>query len=317
MSDRRSRSGIALVAALTLVTLLGVFVAALVATSVASQRAVRAGQSSASTLARADFALATVLGDPATYALASLPLGVTRQFDVGVAQTAGVHVDVGVTRLPRGVLWMVADAFIAGIDSSRRRVNLVAQFPVLAPTPIAAIESRGDVSLGSDVTIATDTTGDADCAASFGAPNVVTAAGATVGAPPEIRTSTSPLAADSNSYLLTARQRSILMGSAGVVHAMGDTTIAGGSFDGVLIADGALTISGSLDVTGLVVAGVVRVTGGRLHVTGALLASSAGPGVVLDLTNSSLMFSPCVVASRLRAAAAPRRVRERAWSELF
>ncbi len=307
----------ALVAALTLVTLIGIIAAALVATSVSAQRGVRLGQSGATALASADFALSTILGDPVAYQLSSLPLGVPRRFDVPVTQTSGVHVDVAVTRLPRGILWMVADAFIAGVDSSDRRVNLVAQFPLVAPLPVAAIESHGDVSLASDVTIATDTAGDADCAAGSGAPNVVTPAGATVEAPPGVRVETSAIAADSNSYLLTARQRSILARSVGVVHVAGDTTIAGGSFDGVMVVDGALTIAGSLDVTGLVVSGAVRMSGGRLRVTGALLASFAGPGRVLDLTNASFVFAPCVVASRLRAAAAPQRVRERSWAELF
>jgi hypothetical protein len=314
----RGRRGMALVAALTLITLLGVVVAALVASSVTAQRAIRLGQSGATALASAEYGASSIIADPAGYQLASLPLGVTRRFVIGVTQTSAVQVDVGVTRLPRGVVWMVADAAVAGIDSSERRVNLIARFPDVAPLPAAAIESRGDVSLASDVTIGTDTTGEADCAARSDAPNVVTAPGASVSAPPAVRSVTGAIAADSNSYLLTGHQRSILATNVGVAHVAGDTTIAGGSFDGILLVDGALTITGPLVVTGLVVAsGPVRVSGGRLSVTGALLSAYAGPGRALDLNATILKFAPCVVAFRLRAATRPQRVRERAWSEVF
>src|SRR5262249_14998199 len=153
------------------------------------------------------------------------------------------------TRLPRGVLWLVGSALIPGLDSSQRRINLVAQFPEVAPLPLAAIESRGDVSLAADVAISTETTGDAECAAMGGAPDVVTPAGVSVVAGPTVRVETRSVAADSVSYLLNPRQRSILASGPGVTHAVGDTTITGGTFDGILLVDGALTITGPLAVT--------------------------------------------------------------------
>lgn len=308
----------ALVAALTLITLLGIGVAALVASSVSSQRAIRLGQSGATALASADYAVWSVLGDAQALHLASIPLGVVQRFGVAVPQTAGPRVDVGVTRLPHGVLWMVADAELSGLDSGARRVNVIARFPEVAPLPAAAIESRGDVALAADVTISTDSTGEADCAAASGGPGVVIAPGVTATAPPDVRVETRAIAADSNSYLTTARQRSILDTGVGVTHVLGDTTIGGGSFDGILIVDGALTITGPFIVTGLVVAlGSVRVAGGSLILTGALLAAHSGPGRALDLASATLKFSPCVVAFRLRKSTPPRRVRERAWSELY
>lgn len=318
MTLRRPRSGMALVAALTLITLLGITVAALVASSVSSQRAIRLGQGGATALASSDYAVWSILGDARSLQLAALPLGVTQRFTVAVPQTAGVRVDVGVTRFPRGVLWMVADAALSGPDSGERRVNLIARFPDVAPLPAAAIESRGDVALASDVTVSTDTTGDADCAAPSGAPSVVLAPGATLTAPPAVRGEARAIAADSNSYLTNAHQRSILETDVGLTHVAGDTTIAGGSFDGILIVDGALTITGQLVVTGLVVAsGPVRISGGQLTLTGALLAAHAGADRAVDLTGATLKFAPCVVAFRLRKSTSPRRVRERAWSELF
>jgi len=318
MSRRRGRRGIALVGALALLTISGIVVAALVASSITAQRSTRLGGSDAAALASAEYAASSILARASTYGLAGLPLGVTQRFDVAVEQTSELRVDVGVTRLPHGVLWLVAEAVLRGLDSSERRINLVAQFPDLGPLPTAAIESRGDVSLASDVTITTDTTGDAECAAGPSAPNVVAAGGASVAASPAIRVETRSVAADSDSYLLNPRQRSILGSGPGVAHVVGDTTIGGGAFDGILLVDGALTITGSLVVTGVVVAtGPIRTSGGRLSVTGALLSAYSGPGRAIDLAASSLRFAPCVAATVLRAAAMPRRVRDRAWAELY
>jgi hypothetical protein len=315
----RCRRGVALVAALALLTLSGIVVAALVASSITAQRAMRLGRSGATALASADFAVSTVLGDPAGYALATLPLGVVSQFDVVVAQASPIHVAVAVTRLPSGVLWFVADAAVAGIDSGERRINLVAQFPNIAPLPPAGIESRGDVSLGPDVTISTDTSDDVECAAHVGGPSVVSAPGAKVDAPPGVSVETLVSATDSNSYLLTARQRAILAAATGVTHVHGDTTIAGGSVDGILLVDGALTIAGSVTVNGLVVAtGPIRtVAGGALGATGAVVSAHFGPGPAFDLKTATIRFNPCVVAAVLRRAAPPLRVRDRGWAELF
>jgi hypothetical protein len=293
MSRRRGRRGIALVGALALLTVSGIVVAALVASSITAQRSMRLGGSDAAALASAEYAASSILAGASTYQLARLPLGVTQRFDVAVEQTSELHVDVGVTRLPHGVLWLVADAVARGLDSSERRINLVAQFPDLGPLPAAAIESRGDVSLADDVTITTDTTGEAECAAGPGAPNVVAAGGATVAAGPTVRVETRSVAADPDSYLLNPRQRSILASGSGVVHVVGDTT-------GVVVATGP-----------------IRTSGGRLSVTGALLSAYSGPGRAIDLATSSLRFAPCVAATVLRVAAMPRRVRDRAWAELY
>ena len=317
MSGRR-RNGVALVGALALLTVSGIVVAAIVASSLTAQRAMRLGRSGETAMASAEYAVSSVLAEASTYQLARLPLGVAKRFDVAVEETSEIYVEVEVTRLPRGVLWLVGDALVAGLDSGERRINLIAQFPDLGPLPPSAVESRGDVSLAADVAISTDTTGDAECAARPGAPDVVTPAGATVVAAPGVRAETRGAAADSDSYLLNPRQRPILASGSNVAHAVGDTTITGGTFDGILLVDGALTITGPLAVTGLVVAtGPIRTSGGRLSVTGALLSAYTGPGRAIDLAASSLRYAPCVAATVLRAAATPRRARDRAWAELY
>ena len=317
MNGRRRR-GVALVAALALLTVSGIVIAALVASSLNTQRALRLGRSGETAIASAEYAVSSILADASTLQLAKLTLGVARRFDVPVSQTSQIVVEVEVTRLPRGVLWFVAQAAVQGLDSGQRRVNLVARFPDVGPLPLAAIESRGDVSLAADVAISTDTTGDAECAARAGSPDVVTAPGASVVGGAGIRAETRSTAADSDSYLLKSWQRPILASGSGVAHVVGDTMITGGTFDGILLVDGALTITGSLAVTGLVVAtGPIRTSGGRLSLTGALLSAYTGPGRAIDLAASSLRFAPCVAATVLRASATPRKVRDRAWSDLY
>lgn len=316
MSFAGARRGVALVAALVFLTLLGTISAALVASSIGAQRATRLGFSAASTLAAAEAAVNTVLADPSGYQLATLPLGQTRYADFTLPQAPPVQ--VAMTRLSDGVLWLVSDATVPGVDSAERRVNLVAQFPSPGPLPLAAIESHGDVTFSSDVTVATDTTGDADCAARPGTPQVVIAPGTIVEVPQGTSVDARGAARDSNSYFLMGWQRSLLARAIGVRRVMGDTTVGGGSFDGVMLVDGALTIAGPWIVTGLVVAtGPIRTTAGGLSVTGALLSAFSGPGPAIDLGGAALRFAPCVVAASVRRTMVPILVPNRPWSELF
>jgi hypothetical protein len=104
MSRRGGRSGIALVGALALLTVSGIVVAALVASSITAQRSMRLGGSDAAALASAEYAASSILAGASTYQLARQPLGVTQRYDVAVEQTSELRVDVGVTRLPHGVL---------------------------------------------------------------------------------------------------------------------------------------------------------------------------------------------------------------------
>jgi hypothetical protein len=127
------------------------------------------------------------------------------------------------------------------------------------------------------------------------------------------------VAADSNSYFLTRWQRAMLSSTAvGVRRVSGDTTIAGGVFDGILLVDGAVTVAGPWIVTGMVAAGgPIRALAGGLNVTGALLSAYAGPGRAIDLSGAAIRFAPCVVAAALRRVSSPRLVRERSWAELY
>lgn len=319
MSAAGRRSGVAMVAALTVLALLGVVVAATVATAVTSQRTIRAGQGAATALAAAEFAVATVLDDPSRYSLSTLVLGQPTHFAVSVQEPSTILADVAVTRLPDGILWFVGDAAIAGPDSARRRVNLVAEFPRVGPLPAAGVVARGDVALAADVSIGADTTGDADCAARGAAPRITVAPGVSATTGPGVAVEVSSVAADSNSYFLTTWQRAILSnGAPGVRRVSGDTTITGGVFGGILLVDGAVTVTGAWIVDGLVVAaGPIRAPSAGLSVSGALMSAYAGPGRAIDLTGATIRFAPCVVAAVLRRVSSPRPVRERAWAELY
>lgn len=305
-------------AALTLLTLLGIFVAATVATSVTSQRGVLAGQDAATALAAAEFAVATVLGDPTGYSLPTLALGQPAHFTVSVPETSTIAAGVTVTRLPDGVLWLVAGAAIAGPDSAERRVNIVAEFPRIGPLPVAGIEARGDVALAADVSFDADTSGDVDCAARGAVSRISVAPGASATVAPGIAIDVSGAAADSNSYFLTTWQRALLSSGAVIIRRVsGDTTITGGVFDGILLVDGAVTVTGAWIVNGMVVAtGPIRASAG-LSVTGALLSAYTGPGRAIDLAGATIRFAPCIVAAALRRVSSPRLVRERAWAELY
>src|SRR5262249_10518158 len=83
MNGRRRR-GVALLGALALLTVAGIVVAALVASSLTAQRASRLGRSGETAMASAEYVASSILAGASTYQLARLPLGAARRFDVVV-----------------------------------------------------------------------------------------------------------------------------------------------------------------------------------------------------------------------------------------
>ena len=148
MTSTHPRRGVALFAALALMSLIALLVAGATASTRASQRASRLAHTDASLTTAADYALANVLADARGLGLADLPLGTPTVLDAPIPGAPDVHVSVAVTRLPAGVLWMVADA-LAGADRGHRRVNLVAAFPSFGGRIAGAVTARGDVEIGS------------------------------------------------------------------------------------------------------------------------------------------------------------------------
>lgn len=288
----------ALVAALALMTVLGLLVVSAVGTVVVAQRSAELLRADATLGADADYAIGTVLGDPA-YGLANLPLSTPRRYAVSLS--SGALARVTATRLPDNVLWLVAERGAAPPDSGRRLVNLVARFPWLGPVPPSPLVARGGVVATEALDLRVDTATDADCA---------------VAGPPALL---STVVADSDAYLLTARQHAALdsaVGTSAVVHIRGDTTLGGGAFNGLLIVDGSVTITAGFTLSGLLIARDSIVAASGLAVHGALMAFSSSPGAI-RLSHALIEYSPCQIALALRRATRPAPARGRAWAELF
>ena len=309
------RRGVAFVAALGLLMLLGVLVAGVAASSRVGQRVTRLSHADAILAASADYALNTLLSRWKESLLADLPLGVATPFESVVPQSVPVRVHATATRLADGVLWLTADARLDGPDRGRRRFGLVARFPMLGPLPRAALIGRGNVST-ADVRFDLDTAGDADCAVRD-ALAIVVAPGATWSSSDSVRGATDARAADSATFFMTSRQLAALAAADGARVVAGDTTIAGGSYKGILLVEGALRITGPFDATGLVIARGPIVAGDSVRVTGAMLSFAQSPSTAIALHGGSIVYSPCVIARLLRLASPPRPVRERSWSEIF
>jgi hypothetical protein len=312
-----ARRGIALVAALGVMTLLSLMVAGAFAASLLGERSSRLTFSDASLSASADYAITTVLADPAGYGLADLPFGQPRSFDVVVP--GGARATVSVTRLPTSVLWLVADASIAGIDQGHRRVNMVARFPTLAVLPPAPIVARGNVIARDSVSFSADTTGDPDCAAA-NAFDVFTSLGATATVNDSARVGARANAGDSTTYYMSSQQLALLDSTGPLVHVRGDTTINGGTFTGILVADGSIAVTGASSFIGLVIArGAITATAGGFSLTGAMMAygNPTNGTTAIELAHATIRYAPCIVANAMRRASRPKPVRQRSWAELF
>jgi hypothetical protein len=299
MSARaESRKGIVLFAAIALLALLGLLIAAAAASMVLSGRSARLAESSAQLEGAAEFAANSVLAEPAPFALASLPYGEAKTFDVSSGGAPSVRSTVTITRLRDGLLWIVGEAWLDAGEEGSRRINVVARIPPLGPIPPAPLVARGVVAVGSSTTFAPDSVGDPDCAAKSTAPRVAASSDSTV-------------------YLLAPHQRALLDSAPSVVHFPHDTTLGPGSFTGIMIADGSLAFAAPFTMTGLVVArGAISLRAG-VTVVGALTSfdSSAYPAITGD--SAIVRYSPCAVARELRQLLPPRRIRSRSWLEVL
>lgn len=318
MSRLRTRRAFALFAALALMALIGLLVAGALASTTIAQRSSRMSVTDAVLTTSADYALNTILADPRGFGLADLPLGERATFDIPVPTTEDAQVAVGVTRLPGGVLWLVADAIGGGPDRGHRRINLVARFPSVGALPGAAIVARGNVRLGHDVLFQADTSHDAECSAGATV-DVVVAPAALVSGGDSSRVARRAVAADSSTYYVSSSQLAVLDSAGTIVHVRGDTTIRGGGLDGILIVDGSVTIAGAYAVTGLIIArGRIAAVAGGFSLTGAVLSFSARDSLpAIELSGATLRYSPCSVARAFRVALAPRPARQRSWAEVF
>jgi len=303
-----SRPGIALFAALTTMAVVGLLVGGMVATSTLAQRSSTLTHVDAELGAAADFAIATAL-DPS---LADLPLGVAHTIDVDAGRITST---VSATRLPREVVWLVAESRTVGSLVARRRVNLIAHWNV-PRAPAAPIVSRGNVRLGASVVFAVDTSGDADCRVTSVVPQISIGTGADVSAIDSVFARTDSSAGDSATFFLTAPFDTL----SGIIHVRGDTTITGGAVDGILIVDGRVIVTGSITVRGLVIArGSIDARSGRVDLDGALLSYEAPTSnhFAIDLGAALIRYSLCGISHGWRRILPLRPVKTRSWSEIF
>jgi hypothetical protein len=107
---------------------------------------------------------------------------------------------------------------------------------------------------------------------------------------------------------------SIVLPTDGVVHVLGDATLAGGAGSGVLIVEGRLTVSGPVLYEGVIIArgGISTVVPG-VTVRGVIRAAGS-PSVE---GNFSLIESAAVVQNVLLQVVMPKPVEGRRWGEMY
>ena len=310
------RRGVALFAALGMTAVIGLLIGGMVASTTLAQRSASATHVDARLNAAADFALGWLIEHQHARGLADLPLGEASVFGSVPTGASGIVATVSATRLPGGVLWLVGETTTGAAWAGRRRVNLIARWRQMGRVPPAAIVARGNVRLAAGVLVAADTTGDAECRVGANSLHVVTSPAAAVTSPDSLLIAVDSVALDSGTYLMSARQRSMLDSLPGVLHVTHDTTVSAGHLDGVVVIDGTLVIDGPVMATGLIVArGPIDVRAGSLTATGAVMSFASG--LAIDVAAGAIRYAPCEVARALRRVFQLRPVNGRSWSELF
>ena len=110
-----------------------------------------------------------------------------------------------------------------------------------------------------------------------------------------------------------------------IVHARGDLTLRGGRGQGILLVDGRLRVTGALRFRGLIVSqGGVDIMADDVDISGAIFSADthrsiggAAASSVVIRGRATVRASRCDVARAFAAHSSVRRVRERAWIELW
>jgi len=112
-----------------------------------------------------------------------------------------------------------------------------------------------------------------------------------------------------------------------IVHVAGDLTIAGGAGQGALLVDGHLSITGAFTYSGQIVARRgIETRADNIAISGVVYAwrasvdstaSRVTTNEVMLMHATTLRRSVCDAQYGVASWQQPRRVRERAWSELF
>jgi hypothetical protein len=297
--DARTRRGIALFTALSVLVLLGALLAAAVASMTLAGRSARLAELDARLDANAEYVLNTVFSEPEKFGIAESPYGRAQTFDVTIPNAPDVASTVTVTRLRGGLIWIVAEARLTTADGAVRRASGIARWRGPTQLPQVPLIARGTIALDASVTFDADTSSDPDCAASSGA------------------VTHSMQSSDSSAYYLLPAQRALLDSAPNVLRFARDTSVGPGEINGVVLADGALTLVAPLRVHGLIVArGSITASTG-VSIEGALMSFDSTAEKSITLNGVSVRYSPCAIAQVFRRLHPPQRLHARTWLEVF
>jgi hypothetical protein len=98
----------------------------------------------------------------------------------------------------------------------------------------------------------------------------------------------------------------------------GSTHITGGMGQGILLVDGDLVVDGGFQWYGPVIArGHVTTQGQGGHFNGAVMAADVDLELNSFLGNALVTYSSCAISQALMGTGVPRRLTQRAWTEMY
>lgn len=105
-----------------------------------------------------------------------------------------------------------------------------------------------------------------------------------------------------------------------IIHAKGSTStlkLTGNKGQGILLVDGDLEISGGFEFYGpVIVRGRIKSTGTGGKLNGAVMAANVALEQNTVLGDATITYSGCAVEKALQGSANPRRIVERAWTQV-
>jgi hypothetical protein len=103
-----------------------------------------------------------------------------------------------------------------------------------------------------------------------------------------------------------------------IIYAPAGLSLTGGMGQGILIVNGDLEVQGGARFYGpVIVKGRLKTSGTGGHFNGGVLAANVELDETSVLGNATVRYSSCAVANAILGAAAPRRVVQRAWADLY
>lgn len=102
-----------------------------------------------------------------------------------------------------------------------------------------------------------------------------------------------------------------------IVYSTGNLHITGRRGQGILLVDGDLHLSGGFEFFGpIIVRGKLSVTGTGAKLNGAIMAANVDLDETKITGNATMNYSSCAIDKALGGSASPRRIMERAWTEV-